>query len=121
MPNDWTIAGVGPPAAGPPVADRAQAKPEARVEPAGSASALPNPTLRLDASLGIVVIEFRNNAGEVANSIPTQQQLEIYRARSQAAAKKPHADEPTSTGKPVAAPAGKPAPAPAKARPPIVA
>jgi hypothetical protein len=113
MPNDWTIAGVGPPAAGAPVADRAQAKPEARVAPAGSASALPNPTLRLDASLGIVVIEFRNNAGEVANSIPTQQQLEIYRLSSQAAAKKPHAGEPAATDKP--------APAPAKAKPPIVA
>jgi hypothetical protein len=110
MPNDWTIAGVGAPT-GPPVADRPQAKPETRIEPSGSASALPNPTLRLDASLGIVVIEFRNNVGEVANSIPTQQQLEMYRL---AAAKKGQGtDEPAATDKS--------APAPENGKPSIVA
>jgi len=114
MPNDWTIAGVGPPA-GPPVADRPQAKSEATIEPAGSASALPNPTLRLDASLGIVVIEFRNNAGEVANSIPTQQQLEMYRMRSEAPGNKPQTGESAATAK------SAPAPAPAKGKPSIVA
>jgi len=113
MPNDWTIAGIGPSAAGPPVADRAPGKPEARVEPAGSASALPNPTLRLDASLGIVVIEFRNNAGEVANSIPTQQQLEMYRLRAESPANRPQAGEATATDKS--------APAPANPKPAIVA
>jgi hypothetical protein len=112
MPNDWTIAGVGAPA-GPSVADRPQAKAETRIEPSGSASALPNPTLRLDASLGIVVIEFRNNAGEVANSIPTQQQLEMYRVRSEAPAKKDQAGKSATTAKPE--------PAPAKRKPPIVA
>ena len=111
MPNDWTIAGVGPPA-GPSVADRLQAKSEATIEPAGNASALPNPTLRLDASLGIVVIEFRNNAGEVANSIPTQQQLETYRLHSQSTEGKPQTGDPAATDKSAPAP---------KAKPPIVA
>ena len=111
MPNDWTIAGVGPPA-GPSVADRLQAKSEATIEPAGNASALPNPTLRLDASLGIVVIEFRNNAGEVASSIPTPQQLETYRLHSQSAEGKPQTGDPAATDKSVLAP---------KAKPPIVA
>ena len=114
MPNDWTIAGVGPPA-GPSVTEPPQAKPGATIEPTGGGSALPNPTLRLDPSLGIVVIEFRNNAGEVANSIPTQQQLEAYRLRAESSSKKPQTKEPA------AAPSATPSPAPAKAKPPIVA
>lgn len=114
MPNDWTIAGVGP-SSGPAVADPPQAKPSATIEPVGGGSALPNPTLRLDASLGIVVIEFRNNAGEVANSIPTQQQLEAYRLRGELSSKKPQTKEPA------AAPAARSEPAPAKAKPSIVA
>jgi hypothetical protein len=38
----------------------------------------PNPALELDAALGLVVIEFRNGAGTVTSSIPTQQQLDAY-------------------------------------------
>lgn len=44
------------------------------------ATAFPNPTLRLDAGLAIVVIEFRDDSGAVRNTIPTQQQLEAYRS-----------------------------------------
>jgi hypothetical protein len=47
--------------------------------PAAS-KALPNPTLRLDPGLAIVVIEFRDEAGAVRSSIPTEQQLDAYRA-----------------------------------------
>jgi hypothetical protein len=115
MPNDWTIAGVGGPA-GPSVPDPPQAKADATPEPVGGGSALPNPTLRLDPSLGIVVIEFLNSAGQVANSIPTQQQLEAYRMRAEASSKK------AQTGEQAAAPAAKPEPpAPSKAKPSIVA
>ena len=114
MPNDWTIAGVSTPA-GPPLATPAQAKAGATIEPMGGGSALPNPTLQLDPSLGIVVIEFRNNAGQIANSIPTQQQLEAYRLRSEGTAKKPQAGDSTAT------PAEKPKSGPAKANPPLVA
>ena len=45
-------------------------------------SPIPNPTLRLDPALGLVVIEFRDESGNVATSIPSQRQLEAYR-RSQ--------------------------------------
>ena len=38
----------------------------------------PNPTLELNAALGLVVIEFRNSAGAVTNTIPSQQQLQAY-------------------------------------------
>jgi hypothetical protein len=81
MPSDLTVprvaaatavSGERPPAlpARPPVADG--------VAPAGSA--LPNPTLRLDAGLAMVVIEFRDESGAVRSSIPSQQQLDAYRA-----------------------------------------
>jgi hypothetical protein len=41
---------------------------------------LPNPTLRLDPELALVVIEFRDGAGKVRDTIPTEAQLEAYRA-----------------------------------------
>jgi len=40
----------------------------------------PNPSLRLDPELEIVVLEFRDEAGQVRNTIPTEQQLAAYRA-----------------------------------------
>lgn len=81
MPSDLTVprvaaatavAGERPPAlpARPPVAEGGA--------PAGSA--LPNPTLRLDAGLAMVVIEFRDDSGAVRSTIPSQQQLDAYRA-----------------------------------------
>ena len=39
-----------------------------------------NPTLRLDPGLALVVIEFRDGAGKVRETIPTEAQLEAYRA-----------------------------------------
>ncbi|MBR0683188.1 hypothetical protein GXW74_22050 [Roseomonas eburnea] len=44
------------------------------------APATPNPRLRLDGSLGMVVIEFRDAAGGVANTIPSPRQIAAYRA-----------------------------------------
>lgn len=52
-------------------------------EPAAAApvgKSLPNPTLRLDPGLAIVVIEFRDETGAVRSTIPTEQQLEAYRS-----------------------------------------
>lgn len=43
-------------------------------------SAFPNPTLRLDPALALVVIEFRDDSGAVRSTIPTQQQLDAYRS-----------------------------------------
>jgi hypothetical protein len=42
-----------------------------------------NPALRLDAALGLVVIEFRNDSGAITSSIPSQRQLEAYRQHEQ--------------------------------------
>jgi hypothetical protein len=47
---------------------------------AKSAAALaPNPALRMDPELGLVVLEFRDSRGEVAESVPTSRELEAYR------------------------------------------
>lgn len=40
---------------------------------------IPNPNLRLDPALGLVVIEFRNDTSDaVTTSIPSQRQLQAY-------------------------------------------
>jgi hypothetical protein len=81
MPNDLSIQAAAPASIGAggvvPVKSAATAAP---VEHATSLpSPSPNPTLELNAALGLVVIEFRNSAGAVTSSIPTAQQLEAYR------------------------------------------
>jgi hypothetical protein len=40
----------------------------------------PNPRLRMDRDLGMVVIEFRDAAGKVATSLPSERELQAYRA-----------------------------------------
>lgn len=42
-------------------------------------TAAPNPTLRLDSGLGMVVIEFRGASGEVVTSLPTPREIAAYR------------------------------------------
>ncbi len=63
-----------------------QAAPAAGTEVAPS---LPNPRLRLEPSLGLVVIEFRDAVSDVATSIPTRRELDAYRAH-------PPAESPTA-------------------------
>ena len=53
---------------------------EPEAPPPPTAPGTPNPRLRLDGSLGMVVIEFRNAVGEVAHSIPSPRQIAAYRA-----------------------------------------
>ncbi len=53
------------------------AAPEAA--PVPPPSALPNPTLRLDASLGLVVLELRD-AGGAPRTIPSERELAAYRS-----------------------------------------
>ncbi|WP_198371339.1 hypothetical protein [Roseomonas rosulenta] len=48
--------------------------------PPPAAPVTPNPRLRLDGSLGMVVIEFRDQVGDVANTIPSPRQIAAYRA-----------------------------------------
>jgi hypothetical protein len=49
-----------------------------QVQAAPAAPPVTNPTLRLDAALGLVVIEFRNQGGTITTSIPSQRQLQEY-------------------------------------------
>ncbi len=44
---------------------------------------LPNPSLRLDAALGLVVLEFRNADG-TARTIPSERELQAYRSAAPA-------------------------------------
>ena len=50
----------------------------AYADPSPAKSPITNPTLRLDARLGLVVIEFRNDSGAITTSIPSQRQLAAY-------------------------------------------
>jgi hypothetical protein len=67
-------------------AARDRPMPQAQPYPADRApdklapAAPPNPTLRLDFELEIVVLEFRDDNGRVRNTIPTEQQLAAYRS-----------------------------------------
>lgn len=47
--------------------------------PVAPAPPAPNPVLRLDPALGLVVMEFRDGAGNVTTSVPTLRQIEAYR------------------------------------------
>ena len=40
---------------------------------------LPNPSFRIDAALGLVVMELHDASGKIASTIPTTQQLDAYR------------------------------------------
>jgi hypothetical protein len=60
---------------------------------AAAAQLTPNPSLRIDSALAMVVIEFHGTNGAIENSIPTVQQLDAYR-RSQGTH---HAPEPTAS------------------------
>jgi hypothetical protein len=52
----------------------------APAEASAAAAALhPNPAFRIDAALGIVVMELNNDSGQIASTIPTAQQLAAYR------------------------------------------
>jgi len=74
MPSDLTIHAAASAAAA--------AQPDTKDLPVGAAltPAMPvMPTLTVNSETGIVVIDFRNEAGEIVSSIPTAQQLSAYR------------------------------------------
>jgi hypothetical protein len=62
-------------------AEASAATPTAR---ALAAPPMPNPRLRLDPSLSLVVIEFRDAGGEVSQSIPSPKELAAYRDQPRA-------------------------------------
>jgi hypothetical protein len=80
MPNDITVQAV---ATARPAGDSSgemKISPAARAPPQPVAAPLPtpNPILRLDPALGMVVIEFHDTSGAVTTSIPSQRQLAAY-------------------------------------------
>lgn len=77
MPNDLVIRPTPPVAPIAATSEMRDSTPE--VTPAAADTARPNPSLRLDGALGMVIIEFRSESGAVAASIPTERQLEAYR------------------------------------------
>jgi hypothetical protein len=81
MPNDIVvqpIAAVRTASDAVGEARAASVPPLPRQDHAADPSPIPNPTLRLDPALGLVVIEFRDNSGAITTSIPSQRQLEAY-------------------------------------------
>jgi len=70
------------PRAAPPLRDESEIAPP-------PAPVTPNPRLRLDGTLGMVVIEFRDAVGDVANTIPSPRQIAAYRAAAVADAPAP--------------------------------
>ena len=82
MPSDLSVKAVGPVLGS--SENPAQPKPETFTPPATAPPTAPpviiaNPTLRFDTATGLVVIEFRDQSGNVTTSIPTLRQLEAYR------------------------------------------
>jgi hypothetical protein len=87
MPNDLSIQAAAPvnTGRGPamPIMPAATVASVEQIAPSAMPSssptpASPNPTLTLNAALGLVVIEFRNAAGSVTSQIPTVQQIQAY-------------------------------------------
>ena len=81
MPNDLAIQSLTAVRTGAEIVGEAKAaasQPPPQPEPAATSSPIANPSLRLDPALGIVVLEFRNGAGTVTTSIPSQRQLQAY-------------------------------------------
>lgn len=82
MPSDLSVRAVSPIAG--PSENPTEPKPEAFIPPATASPPqtgppILNPTLRLDPALGLVVIEFRDESGNVTASIPSQRQIDAYR------------------------------------------
>ena len=113
MPNDLSIPAVAQPNPGSSAA--APSKPAVAAAPVEqttpTATDAPNPTMALNAALGLVVIEFRNNAGAITNSIPTVQQMQAYQLwQVSGIGRPPNLGASMSAAVPGAAPAPAPAP-----------
>jgi len=80
MPNDMTVQPVATVRPAGDSSGEMKISPAARAppQPAVTSSPTPNPLLRLDPVLGMVVIEFHNTSGALTTSIPSQRQLAAY-------------------------------------------
>lgn len=81
MSNDLIVPSVTMPVAVAESAALAKGSNTVAVElPKAAAPSLvePNPSLQLEPTLGLVVIQFRDDAGAVTDSIPSERQLQAY-------------------------------------------
>ena len=79
MPSDLSVSAVAPPV---PVTGRSPQSAQPPHPHPGAERTLPNPSLRLEPELGLVVIEFRNDSGTIEASYPSERQLAAYRAHA---------------------------------------
>jgi hypothetical protein len=87
MSNDISVTPIQPPSNAQAPSQSVQGSAATNDSGAGSSGAAgstvagsrPNPSLHLDESLGLVVLEFHNDAGTVTRSIPSTDQLDAYR------------------------------------------
>jgi hypothetical protein len=119
MSNDLSIQAVAQPNPGSgataPSKSAVAAAPVEQTTP--TATDAPNPTLALNAALGLVVIEFRNSSGAVVSSIPTTQQIHAYQAwQDSGIGRPPNLGASMTTAGPAAV--SVPAPAPSHAQAP---
>lgn len=83
MPNDMTISAVQAVTTNPdPSLARSPGSKRADPPPTAS-SPYVNPTLRLNAELGLVVMEFRDESGALTATIPSERQIEAYRTHQE--------------------------------------
>jgi hypothetical protein len=85
MPNDLSIkaaAAVAGASENPAEPRAVLPVPPAHAPPAHPSLPIPNPQLRLDPALGLVVIELRDDHGMVT-SIPSERQLQAYKVWDQ--------------------------------------
>ena len=80
MSSTLTIPSNLPPiGAGGSTAQIKTAEPAPPFQAAKPAPLYVNPDFKFDPSIGVVVIEFHNDTGQLTNSIPNQRQLDAYR------------------------------------------
>ena len=80
MSNDLIVSSVAAARAAPDAAGQKAVTDGQAVQPKPlvTGSPQPNPSLLLNPTLGLVVIEFRDNAGAVTTSIPSERQIQAY-------------------------------------------
>jgi hypothetical protein len=81
MSNDIAIQSIAPARSADDAVSEvgtAPLQPSPAPQAVASAPPISNPSVRFDTTLGLVVIEFRNDSGAVTTQVPSQQQLDAY-------------------------------------------
>ena len=72
----------------PPASPASRPTPQAARPPPAEAAPRPavpmlNPRMRIDTELALVVLEFRDEAGELSHSLPSPREIDAYRQAAQ--------------------------------------